>query len=777
MRLTIIILSCFLIIGNIGLSQKSIQRKADRKYELMEYADALDYYKKVESKKPSDVNKIKIARCYKKLNNIHKVEKWYEKVEDKDAMSHADHYEYAQALSANGKYKKAEKWFSKYLEEETTDSRSKEKLYTVTHLDDYYKDSAQYQIIEIPEVNSEFSDFAPCTYEGGILFVSNRPAEFGIKHKYKWDNSYFLDAYFAERADSSKTTENYIKPHRFNSAVNSKYHEGQMTISGDEHEVIFGRNYYLHHAEKSKDKVIKKSLFYAEKTHDGKHGHGWHHVKPLPFDNPEYSMQHPSATKDFKVLYFSSDMPGGLGGADIWMVKRKGKGEWGKPVNLGKPVNTEGNEGFPYIHENGTLYYVSDGHGGLGGYDIFEAIPDSLGKLTTVKNMGYPLNTHFDDFGLIVDEEKEIGYFASNREGGKGQDDIYKVRFMDLTFELNLKTFVRLKDGEEGDKEKSPYTEIQIIDIEQNKLVSIINSGDSSQVMTRIKTGKRYRVIATKDSLVADTIELDYTKKIVLENEEEELVLIDERKNVLEIVVKDKDTEEPLAEATVYLMNTVTKEVVIAKTDENGLLQVELEANTDYVIKSRKLKYLSDGYRINSGKASREVVTTEKPLYLEPVKLNAKIVLNNVYFDVAKWDIRPDAAIELDKVVAGMLEQPGVVIELGSHTDSRGSDSYNKDLSQKRAESSVKYIVSQGIDKESITAMGYGETQLTNKCKNGVRCSDEEHQENRRTEIKITGIKEVSPEQAERLEADKRSQFDADADYSGFEEIGLKPTE
>ena len=119
------------------------------------------------------------------MNNIHKVEKWYEKVEDKDAMSHADHYEYAQALSANGKYKKAEKWFSKYLEEETTDSRSKEKLYTVTHLEDYYKDSAQYEIIDIPEVNSEFSEFAPCTYEGGILFVSNRPAEFGIKHKYK----------------------------------------------------------------------------------------------------------------------------------------------------------------------------------------------------------------------------------------------------------------------------------------------------------------------------------------------------------------------------------------------------------------------------------------------------------------------------------------------------------------------------------------------------------------------------------------------------------------
>ena len=774
MKLALIILACLFVSGStVSFSQSASQKKADRKYELMEYGDALDYYKKAEEKQPADITKIKIARCYRKLNNISKVETWYDKVEDKELMSHADHYEYAQALSANGKYKQAEKWFTKYLGEEATDSRSKEKLYTVTHVDDYYVDSAKYTIIDIPEVNSEFSEFGPCLYEGGILFVSNRPSEFGVKHKYKWDNSYFLDVYFAERMDSATvTTANYIKPHKFNAAVNSKYHEGQMTINEDESEIIFGRNYYLHHSEKSKDKVIKKSIFYAEKTSDGKHGHGWHHVKTLPFDNPEYSVMHPSATKDFQTLYFSSDMPGGLGGADIWVSYRKGKEEWSAPENLGKPINTEGNEGFPFIHADGTLYYVSDGHGGLGGYDIFEATPgDSKSSFTAIKNMGYPINTHSDDFGLILDEKKEFGYFASSREGGKGKDDIYKLKIKQLTFELNVKTFVALKGGYEEEKEKSPYTKIEVYDLELDKVVKVINSGNESEVMSQMSLGKKYRLIATKDSLLADTLELDYTLKNDLLPEEAELTLLEERKCLFSLVVKNKDTDEVLPEATVYLFNTVTKEVVIAKSDSNGVVRAELEPNTAYVLKGKKLQYLSNGYRMSTTKVSRKDITSSAPLYLEPIKLNAKIVLNNVYFDRRMWDIRPDAAVELQKVVHFIKDHPGVTIELGSHTDVRGSDEYNKNLSEQRAESSVKYIVSNGVDESLITAKGYGETELTNKCKNGVSCTEEEHQANRRTEIKITGIKEMSPEQAARLDDDESNKFNTDGDYSHYEEV------
>jgi outer membrane protein OmpA-like peptidoglycan-associated protein/tetratricopeptide (TPR) repeat protein len=776
MKLALIIFTCLFISSTtISLSQSANEKKADRKYELMEYVDALEYYKKAEEKKPSDVTKIKLAKSYRKLNNIVKVEEWYAKVEDKELMSHADHYEYAQALSANGKYKQAEKWFTKYLGEELTDSRSKEKIYAVTHVDDYYVDSANYTIIDLPEVNSEFSEFGPCLYEGGILFVSNRSAEFGVKHKYKWDNSHFLDVYFAERGDSAKgTTTNYVKPHRFNAAVNSKYHEGQMTISEDEKEIIFGRNYYLHHAKKSTDKAIKKSIFYAEKTTDGKHGHGWHHVNTLPFDNPEYSVMHPSATKDFKTLYFSSDIPGGLGGADIWVSYRQGKEKWSTPVNLGRPINTEGNEGFPFIHEDGTLYYVSDGHGGLGGYDIFEATPgDSTGEFTTIKNMGYPINTHLDDFGLIIDTEKKFGYFASNREGGKGQDDIYKVKIKQDRFELSGNTFVMLEGGYEAEREILGYTNLSVYEKGRKEVLTEVKADSLGLFSVELRLGRNYQLIGTKDSLLADTLDLDFSKKLTLDNEEIELVLLEPAgKNIFQIVLIDLVTKEIIPGATVFLLNKVSKEITTLKSDSLGMVVASLNPDNDYLIRGKKTKYLANGYRFNSGKPCRKRLTTDD-LPLEAIRINSRMVLSSIFFDFAKWNIREDAAIELDKIAAFILVHPGVVVELGSHTDSRGSDKYNKYLSQKRAKSSVDYISSKGVQKDDLSAVGYGETIVINKCENGVLCTKEEHQINRRTEIKITGIREVDPAQAKRLEDEERRSFDTESDYLEFQEVAI----
>ena len=774
MRIIIAIASLTILLSNSVTAQKTTIRQAERHFELMEFADALTYYNRAELKKPTDQNKIMIARCHRKLNNIAAVEEWYGKVEDETKMTAEDHYEYAQALNSSGKYKQAEKWYATYLNEKVGDSRSEEKLYSVQHLEDYYKDSSDYKIIPIPEVNTEYSEFGPCMYEGGILFVSNRPTEFGIRHKYKWDNSFFLDAFFAERGDTNKTTDNYSTPHRFNSYVNSKYHEGQMTISADEKEIIFGRNYYTHHAEKSEDNVLQKALFYAEKTHDAKHGHGWHHVKPIPFNNPEYSFQHPTATKDFETLYFSSDMPGGLGGADIWMTTRQGD-SWSEPVNLGKPINTEGNEGFPFIHEDGTLYYVSDGHGGLGGYDIFEATKDeNQTSFTNIKNMGYPINTGRDDFGLIIDDEKEIGYFASNRDGGKGQDDIYKVQIHQDRFELSGITYVMLEGGLESEREILKYTNVSIYDLDHKKTVGEITSDTSGLFSINLRLGRKYRLIGTKDSLIADTLELDFVEKTNLDKEEVELTLLEPAgPNKLEFTIVDQDSKEIISNASVYLLNKVSNEIIMVQSDSLGVVNVDLEPNTEYVVKGRKAKYLSNGFRLNSGAPTKKLLKT-RDLPLEPIKLNARIVLNNVYFDVAKWDIREDAAKELDKVVDFILEHPGVVIELGSHTDSRGSDKYNKTLSQKRAESSVSYIVSKGIDKSMITAKGYGETQLTNRCKNGVKCSDDEHQKNRRTEIKITGIKEVDPIQAAKLEEEShKNAIDPESDYSEFPKVDV----
>lgn len=343
-------------------------------------------------------------------------------------------------------------------------------------------------------------------------------------------------------------------------------------------------------------------------------------------------------------------MKGGYGGTDIYFCTREGL-KWSNPTNLGPEINTFGNEMFPFIADNGDLYFASDGHPGFGGLDIFMSkFVD--GKWTKPENLGLPLNSSYDDFSLAEYKNTGKGLFCSNRPEGKGGDDLY--------------CFNRLPE--------QPKKIIPVIPL------PVMISG----------------------------------------------------------CVKDKTTKDPIPLATLFFLDDETGKILIIKANIHGCFKTAVKIGSHYHLKAMQTDYIADclPFVINEALAKQDP-TIPRDLLLDKLAVNRKFKLDNIYYNFDKWDIREDAEPSLNNLVRIMKENP-ITVELGSHTDSRGSDEYNKLLSQRRAESAVKHIVSTGIDPSRITAHGYGETQLINKCKNGVPCTDAEHQENRRTEFKVT---------------------------------------
>ena len=771
-RILVVGLLVVLSISGLQAQNKRTLRKATKKYELYNYADAAVLYKQLHDEEASDEIALKIADCMYKMNQIEKAKAWYDVVSNKDSMSHMHHLHYGDILEEVGEYGEAAKWYAVYQSEDSTDSRGRLKLYGSTHTKDYFADSAKYNVSKIA-VNSAQSDFSPAFFQDGIVFASARFHEFGTKHTFKWDNSAFLDLYYSEfDADSNK----YSKPKFFDAKINTKFHEGPLTFSEGDNQIMFTRNNYFHKRKhKSEDKVVKLKLYYADRKVEDDGQHGWHHFEEFTFNSDEYSVGHPSVTKDFKTLIFASNMKGGFGGTDLWRSTFEND-TWSAPVNLGVDINTEGDEMFPFIHEDGTIYFASNGRDGLGGLDVFEAIPlpissvanDTLERHYEVSDFGYPINTGRDDFGLIMNDAKTGGFFSSTRIGGKGGDDIYAFEVVTVPkCPISGITYVKVQGSPDQTKRILSGATVIIYDTIQGIALDTILSAEDGSFSTMLALGGAYKFVATKDSLIADEAVLDLTKITAPEAKKVELILQEPMADLVCFCVKvvDKDsTGQTLSGATVYLMDEEGN-VTTHTTNEEGKICENLKPNTNYVAKSTKVKYLADCFVFNTGDRSNKCKETELPLKLERLKIAQKFRFDKILFDLDKSNIRPDAAIELNTVVEFIKAHPGITVELGAHTDCRGSDPYNEALSDRRAKSSRAYIVAEGIDAEHITAKGYGEYQLTNHCSNGVKCSADEHQANRRTEIKITGIKDMSAEE-EAIQQAAIKGLESGVDYS-----------
>ena len=611
----------FVIASSSVIAQSAATKKADKLYSRYEYVTAAEeYLKLVDNGKADNYVYKRLADTYFNMFNTVEAARWYGKATEapQDAETY---YRYAQMLKSNGKYEEANKQMQKFAALAPNDQRAKAFKLDPNYVPKLLDKQKKYDVKSL-EISSDKSDFGAVLYDNQMYFTSARN---GSKKEYGWNKEPFLDIYKADyNIDGTITNANAV------SELNSKFHDGPVTISADGTTVYFSSDSFKEASfekdKKNKLKLSRNNLFVSTKD-NGK----WSKLISLPFNSSEYSTSNPSLSRDGKTLYFSSDMPGSIGGVDIWKVAVNGDGTFGKPENLGNMVNSEGNESFPFIaDDNHTLFFASSGKQGLGGLDIFQI---DLSKSTEAVNLAKPVNTEKDDFGFTFNKSKNLGFFASNRNGN---DDIFSA---------------------------TPVCGIEVLTI-----------------VTNAKTGE------------------------ILANAS--VSIVDEKKNVI-----------------------ATK-----TTNEKGEVSYEVECEKPYSIQASKEGFEGNTFTVAKSKGGQ----TKIDAALQPIESIVKeneIVLNPIFFEYNKSNITQEGAFELDKLVQVMKSNDKLVILAKSHTDNRGSDVYNLSLSDRRAKATVQYVVSKGIAKSRISGKGMGEIEPKADCKEA--CSEEQHQQNRRSEFLI----------------------------------------
>jgi outer membrane protein OmpA-like peptidoglycan-associated protein len=618
--------------------------KANKYYEKYDYQFAIEIYEKLMEKKPSLEVAQKLANSYKFTNKIDAAEKAYAKVLTYPNFDPSHYINYADVLKQNGKFKEAKRNYLLYAERIPARSDYAMKLAQSCDLAEEWLSQPDPEMLLQNEVsfNTENSDFSPIPSKNGFLFVSDRwfvkSAEKKDKKEavYGWTGNPFFKIYELEKNESGN-----VKLSLLPSEINDSYHNGPATISEDGETIYFTR-VGVYNKKKSKSNIEKKTIFYSTK----KNGI-WGAAIPFPFNNSSaYSVQHPALSQDGKILYFSSDMPGGYGGMDLYYAEKTDTG-WSKPVNCGALINSIEDDVFPYVRKDGTLYFSSRGHTTIGGLDIFSS-NGSKSTWTEPLNLKAPLNSTRDDFGVYFFDDNLSGYISSNRQGGKGADDIYK-----------------------------------------------------------------------------------FTKKV-----KEITFAIDGK-------VLDKNDGKALGGLKIYLINKTTGEETTTLSGDDGSFKFNLEKETDYIVRGDLDKFFARQEGNISTKGANETTVFNVKFEVQKGEDAFLVRLNNIYYDFDKSIIRKDAEPELDKVIAFMESTPQVQVELRSHTDARGSAAYNLKLSERRAISAKDYILKRGVEGARLSAKGFGETQLLNQCKDGVKCGKELHELNRRTEFKVVKVDPV----------------------------------
>jgi outer membrane protein OmpA-like peptidoglycan-associated protein len=691
-----------------GLAQGPRYNKADKHFAQFEYVSAVEEYLAIVSLDSTAYKAMeRLATCYDKLNDPANAEKWLSKLCAAGKAEAPELKLYAQVLAENGKYPESSVWYKRYLAK-SADEHADNTLKSYSSLDNFFSDSSFYLIRPL-QLNSNLSDFSPVIYKDGIVFCSSRPN--GQKSTYAWDNSSFIDLYFAKA--NRPEVENFGKP------VNTPLHEGPACFTKNYDTIYFTRNNSQGNRKLSSSEGIVKLKIYTSALVNGI----WQKEESLSLNSHEYSMGHPSLAPDGR-LYFASDMPGGFGGTDLYFTRKQTDGTWSTPVNAGPLVNTSGNELFPFADNKGDLYFSSNTHAGLGGLDIF--FSGNIDKLEAPVNLGYPINSSRDDFGMIISGDE--GYFSSNRGTDPKDDNIYQitvnkkrnVRVAPVFPSATLLTdfAVTLIHGND-----SSTTNVHDIFLHQFHADSVYHLVINKQGFRRksILLGKEeFRKLRENELL---TVPLEPGLKpvaFVLQSAEGQKL----KDGLLEI--KDLSSGEVTkynisGQADPVMTLSETSKYEITASSKNYKTKIEMLGPADIALLAPNASYLVTLPLVNA--------LFEKTEVGETIELEIK-------YDVSKATIRKDAAVELDKLVAFMKRNLTAKVELGSHTDSRGSNDANLKLSQKRAESAVRYLVGKGVNANRLIPIGYGEDVL--KVENAK--TEEEHQHNRRTTVKIVGI-------------------------------------
>lgn len=618
---------------SIQLSVAQNLKRANQLFEKRAYLNAAELFLNEEPKTQEVLEKL--ADCYYFNTKMKEAETWY-KILIQTYESNVEPtylFRYSQALKGVKNFTEADIWHQKYLQKkQLAPAENQETLPFFSALNSEIRKP---YIVHKVSVNTKYSDFGAAYFGEKVVFASTRN-----KGKlYLWNNQPYLDLYQAD-VDENQDLKNVVP---FSENINTKMHESNAIFTNDGKTMYFTRNNFDSGKKiQDKNKVTQLKIYKAQFINNK-----WANIAELPFNSNDYSVEHPALSPDEKELYFASDMPGTIGSFDLFAVDINNDGTYGNPKNLGPKINTDHREQFPFVSSANILYFASDGHFGMGGLDIFKS-EISDGNFFAPINLSNVINSNLDDFAIVINETNEKGYFSSNREGGMGDDDIYRF--------TKEKTYVI--HGLVQDKnslEILPGSLVSLLD-ENNNLINEMVVGDDAKYSFDIENNKSYKIKGTLKLYVPSVVEFSSD----------------------------------------------------AKGDINKNIQLLIESYDD---------------------AEQNIVT-------EAGKMQIKI--NPIYFDFDKWNILPDAALELNNVLGLMKKHPDMQLEIGAHTDARGSDAYNLKLSDKRAKSVLEYLTSQGILEKRLKSEGFGESQPLNNCVQPNMCSEEEYRINRRCEFVIT---------------------------------------
>jgi len=621
------ILVCLLLVSGITMAQNGNLKRANKLFEMKAYVEAAEIY---ETKERSQIVLENLADSYYYNMSMQKAIKTYRElfITYGDSIDIEFHFRYAQALKGVENYKEADVHLSTYYNQRVNTQAFIEKTEKTT--------PHTFNLKQIENKGSS-SDFGLSFYgDNKVVFASARNNE---NPSYAWNDLPYLDLYKATLTDNNKL-EN-ITP--FSDDINTESHESNAAFSRDGKIMFFNRTNKMR-TKTGEERVAHIKIFKAELV-DGV----WTNAKALPFTSNKYSTEHPSLSKDGKTLYFSSDMPGGMGGFDIYKVAINDDGTYGEPENLGANINTKHREQFPFVSKLDVLYFASDDHQGYGGLDVFRSNMVN-GNFDKPVNLGSTINSSLDDFAYVIREKDNKGYVSSNRSG---HDRLYGfAREENILTKYLVEGIVQDKNS----KELLAGSLVTLFD-ETGTVIQDSIVGSKADYLFKIEPNKKYTIRGTRKAYIPQDVEFSTDSNGKVQH------------NIYLILESYADAEERV------------------KENEKGDVQIELE---------------------------------------------------KIYFDFDKSNIRSDAATTLDVLVDLMTKYPDMEVEVSAHTDARGKDQYNLNLSKKRAASTLEYLVSKGIDRSRLKSIGYGEMQPLNKCDKEGICEDEEYDINRRCEFTIT---------------------------------------
>ena len=639
-------LVALLLIVGVTLSHAQIrkEKQADKNFDRLAYANAIEIYENLANQGYVNTSLLQnLGDAYYFNGKLTEAHQWYSELFEGDykdkniALVPSEYYyRYAQTLKSQKNYGKSQDLMDQFYKLEGGDSRAALYNKNRDYVNQIARNSDRYEITALG-LNSEYSDYGGTIVGNSFVFTSARATAAKTQSDiHSWTNESYTSLYSAQISN-----EGIGEPVRL-PMENTSINEATAVFTADGKTMYFTRNNAKSNGKSQQNKAHTSLLkiYKAIQQADGQ----WGQVEELPINSDDFNTAHPALTPDGKWLYFASDRKGSIGQSDLYRMARYENGSYGPVENLGKTINTEGRESFPFISSDNQLYFSSDGHPGLGGLDVFVSRIYPDGSLGPIVNMGEPINSSLDDFSFYIDPKENKGFVSSNRPEGKGGDDIYF-----------------------------------------------------------------------------------WVEKPC--------------KQTIQGTVYDKQTKLPIPNATVVISDAVYQKTDTLRTNNKGYYITSL---LDCGIKSRlraeAISYNTAEVVFNSNDVPG-IKTVDIGLELPeiPIEVNddlfKKLNLKPIYFDFDKADIRYDASIELMKVVELMKKYPSLKVDVRSHTDSKGKDAYNLSLSDRRAKSTIQWMIMQGIDPDRLLGRGYGETQLLNRCSNGVRCSDTEHQENRRSEF------------------------------------------